>query len=241
MPGAPEVPISMHSGRDSAHVPAWADPEEWLDEVEAVRDARERAEELGCTPMGRGMAALLRLLAVTQGAQAVVEVGTGTGVSGSALLAALGDSGTLTTIDVEAEHQRVARETFAALGYDHVRTRLIAGRALQVLPRLADASYDMVVADADRTEYPAILHQAARLLRPGGIVAFASVLGYLQQNRAGTAVVRRGAVSHQGEADAMEELVRSVHGDDRWLAAMIPVDDGLLVATWLGSRGDEGP
>jgi len=230
----------MHSGRDAAHVPAWADPEEWLDEVEAVRDARERAAELGCTPMGRGMAALLRLLAVTQGAQAVVEVGTGTGVSGSALLAALGDSGTLTTIDVEAEHQRVARETFAALGYDHVRTRLIAGRALQVLPRLADAAYDMVVADADRTEYPAILHQAARLLRPGGIVAFASVLGYLQQSRAGTTLSRR-AGAHQDEAAAMEELVRSVHGDDRWLGAMIPVDDGLLVATWLGPRGNEGP
>ena len=228
----------MHSGRDSAHVPAWADPEEWLDEVEAVRDARERAEELGCTPMGRGMAAVLRLLAVTQGAQTVVEVGTGTGVSGAALLSALGDSGTLTTIDVEAEHQRVARETFAALGFDHVRSRLIAGRALQVLPRLADASYDMVVADSDRTEYPAILHQATRLLRPGGLVAFASVLGYVQSNRA--SVGRRGGMSYQDEADAMDELVRSVHGDDRWVAAMVPVDDGLLVATWLGSRADEG-
>jgi predicted O-methyltransferase YrrM len=229
----------MHSGRDAAHVPAWADPEEWLDEVEAVRDARERAEELGCTPMGRGMAALLRLLAVTQGAQAVVEVGTGTGVSGAALLAALGESGTLTTIDVEAENQRVARETFVALGYDHVRTRLIAGRALQVLPRLADASYDMVVADADRAEYPAILHQAARLLRPGGLVAFASVLGYLRGNHSSVMAGRRGTGVLQDEAEAMEELVRTVHGDDRWLGAMIPVDDGLLVATWLGARSED--
>lgn len=127
-------------------------------------------------PITRPAAHLLTLLAATTKAQAVIEVGTGTGVSGAALLAGMEPSGVLTTIDIEAEHQRVARETFTELGYDHVRTRLIAGRALDVLPRMSDAAYDIVFVDGDKGEYPAALSQAKRLLRVGGLVIFDNVL-----------------------------------------------------------------
>ena len=34
------------------------------------------------------------------------------------------------------------------------RYRLISGRALEVLPRLADGAYDLVFCDADPQEYP---------------------------------------------------------------------------------------
>ena len=136
---------------------SWAYVDGWEEDSETIREARNRAAELGCPAIGRPAAALLRLLAASVNAQAVVEVGTGAGVSGAALLAGMTPAGVLTSIDVEAEHQRVARETFTALGYDHVRTRLIAGRALDVLPRLSDAAYDIVFVDGDKTEYPAIL------------------------------------------------------------------------------------
>ena len=54
--------------------------------------------------------------------------------------------------------------------------RLINGRALEVLPRLADESYDMVVVDAIKAEYTDYLVEALRLLRCGGIVAFDGAL-----------------------------------------------------------------
>ena len=47
------------------------------------------------------------------------------------------------------------------------RVRLISGRALDVLPRLTDAAYDLVFCDADKKEYAGYLEQALRLLKPG--------------------------------------------------------------------------
>jgi predicted O-methyltransferase YrrM len=151
----------------------------------------------------------------------VVEIGTGTGVSGAALLDGMAASGVLTSIDIEAEHQRVARDTFTALGYDHTRARLIAGRALDVLPRLSDAAYDLVFVDGDKTEYPAILTQAKRLLRVGGLIVLDNVLW-------------SGRVADPAERDAetiaLRDVAAMIQTDDDWMPALLTVGDGLLVA-----------
>ena len=200
---------------------SWAYVDGWDEDPEIIREARERADELGCTGVSRPVAALMRLLAASVNAQSVVEVGTGAGVSGAALLSGMAPDGVLTSIDIEAEHQRVARETFSALGYDHTRTRLIAGRALDVLPRLSDAAYDIVFVDGDKTEYPAILTQAQRLLRVGGLVIFDNVLW-------------SGRVADPGERDAetvaIRDVAAAVKADDDWLPALLTIGDGLLVA-----------
>lgn len=168
----------------------------------------------------------MRLLAASINAQAVVEVGTGAGVSAAALLAGMAPDGVLTSIDVEAENQRVARETLTALGYDHTRTRLIAGRALDVLPRLSDAAYDIVFVDGDKNEYPAILAQAKRLLRVGGLAIFDNMLW-------------SGRVADPAERDtetvALRDVAAAVKADDDWLPVLLTIGDGLLV-TALRSR-----
>ena len=167
----------------------------------------------------------MRFLAASVNAQAVVEVGTGAGVSGAALLSGMSPAGVLTSIDVEAEHQRVARETFTALGYDHVRTRLIAGRALDVLPRLSDAAYDIIFVDGDKSEYPAILTQAKRLLRVGGLAIFDNVLW-------------SGRVADPAQRDAetvaLRDTAAGIKADDDWMPALLTVGDGLLVASLRG-------
>src|SRR5688500_19735697 len=114
--------------------------------------ARSRAEEVGVAPIGSGVGAALRFLASVLEARAVVEIGTGTGVSGLWLLRGMRPDGVLTTIDVEAEHQRMARRLFIEAGFTSSRTRIITGRALDVLNRLADGGDDMVVVDADPTD-----------------------------------------------------------------------------------------
>ena len=106
----------------------------------------------------------------------MVEIGTGTGVSGLWLLRGMRADGVLTTVDIEAEHQRLARETFTDGGFAPQRARTIAGAALDVLPRLTDGHYDLVFADGDKVEYSAYLKEAVRLLRPGGVVAFDNAL-----------------------------------------------------------------
>lgn len=200
---------------------SWTYAEDFVAEDEILAAARSRAEEVGVSPIGSGTGAALRFLASVLDARAVVEIGTGTGVSGAALLGGMATGGVLTSIDVEAEHQRVARETFTALGYDHTRARLIAGRALEVLPRLSDAAYDMVVVDGDKAEYPAVLAQAKRLLRDGGMVVLDNVLW-------GGRVV--DPAERDAETAALRETIAAVKADDEWTPSLLSVGDGLLVA-----------
>ena len=120
--------------------------------------------------MGTGAGAALRLLAAAAEAKSVVEIGTGAGTSGLWLLRGMPADGILTTIDVEAEHQRPPRGGLRRRpACAPQRTRVITGRALDVLPRLTDGAYDLVVVDGDKAEYPAYVEHALRLLRPGGV------------------------------------------------------------------------
>ena len=199
----------------------WEYSESWAGEDAVLADARARASELGCTPIGPGGAATLRLLAALVDARSVVEVGTGTGVSGVSLLRGMRADGVLTTVDIEPEHQRAAREAFSAAGFAANRARVIGGRALDVLPRLADEGYDLVFCDGDKTEYASYLQEALRLLRPGGAVAFDNALWH---DRVPDAAQRDDATL------ALRQLAATVREDERLVPALLPVSDGLLVA-----------
>ena len=161
------------------------------------------------------------MLAAALPARAVVEIGTGAGVSGLYLLDGMPEDGVLTTIDVEVENQRAAREAFAEAGIRPNRTRVISGRALDVLPRLTDSAYDLVLVDGDKAEYGAYLEQALRLLRPGGVLAVDSALWH-------------GRIADPAQRDAattaIRELGKRVRDDDRLVTAMLPCGDGLLAA-----------
>lgn len=200
---------------------SWNYADEWLDESEQIRAARDKAKELGCTPVAPSTAHTLRVLARALNAEAVVEVGTGAGVSGAALLSGMSSDGVLTSIDNEAELQRLARETLTSLGFDHIRARLITGRALDVLPRLTEGAYDLVFIDGDRTEYPAALTLAKRLLRTGGMVAFDNLL---------TDGSVADPASRNPESVALRDVAHALRDDDHWVPALLTVGAGLLVA-----------
>ena len=154
----------------SAPKPAsWSYAEDYVPESEAARAAREEAARFGVSPLGRGGASALTLLARAVQAKAVVEIGTGSGVSGLALFAGMQPDGVLTSVDIEPEHQHAARNAFLAVGIPTQRFRLISGAALSVLPRLSDGAYDLVFVDADKAEYPEYVEQGLRLLRHGGV------------------------------------------------------------------------
>lgn len=206
----------------SAQKPAsWAYSEDFIPETEVIEKTRVRSEELGCTPVMPGAGSVLRLLAAAVGAKAVVEIGTGAGVSGLWLLSGMPPDGILTTIDVEAEHQRAARQAYAAAGIASQRTRVITGRAMDVLPRLTDAAYDMVVIDADKEEYPQYVQQALRLLRPGGVLAMDNMLWH--DNVADPAV-------RDETTTTLRDLGKELRDNDSLLPALLPVGDGILAA-----------
>lgn len=195
--------------------------ESFIVEDAPLRAARARATELGCVPVGPATGAALRMLANAIEARAVVEIGTGTGVSGLWLLRGMREDGVLTTVDAEAEHQRAARRAFAEAGVSPNRTRLINGAALAVLPRMADGVYDLVFCDAVKTEYADYLTEALRMLRPGGIVAFDNALWH---DRVPDHSAR------DTDTVAIRELGRMVRDNDRLVSVLFNVGDGLLAA-----------
>ncbi|HEY6934697.1 MAG TPA: O-methyltransferase [Marmoricola sp.] len=199
----------------------WTYSEEFVVEDDILANARTRAEEVGVVPIGPGGGAALRFLASVLEARAVVEIGTGTGVSGLWMLRGMRADGVLTSVDIEAEHQRLARQTFSEAGVPAQRARLIPGSALEVLPRLTDGHYDLVFCDGDKQEYPDYLTEALRLLRPGGVVAFDNALWHDKV---------ADPAQRDPETVAVRELGAVVRADENLVPVLLPVGDGLLVA-----------
>ena len=214
------LPAAPEEATIAGDVTGWV--EAWQPEDAPLVSARQRAAEVGVGAVDPATGAVLRLLTATTRARHVVELGTGVGVSALWLLGGMQADGVLTSVDSEAEHLRLAKQAVGEAGVPASRARLISGRALDVLPRLSDAGYDLVFCDAARTENLDYLAAAVRLLRPGGCVVFAGALG-------------GGKVADSAARDpdtvGLRELARAVKEDPRLVAAFLPVGQGLLVAS----------
>lgn len=195
--------------------------ESFVSEPASAASARSRAAELGVEPISTGAGAVLRFLAAAIDARAVVEVGTGTGVSGLWLLDGMRPDGVLTTVDNEIEHQRSAKQVFAGAGIPHSRTRVIGGSARDVLPRLTDGAYDLVFIDSDPADYVELLDEAIRLLRPGGVLAFDDAL-------------HKDRIADPSARDevsvALRDLGKSIREREDLVSSVLPLGEGLLVA-----------
>ena len=199
----------------------WAYGEDFLPEPAVLTSAREVAVELGADPVSTATGALLRVIAAMRNAKAVVEIGTGAGVSGLWTLAGMNPRGVLTTVDPEPEFQQAAAMAFRAAQIPSSRTRFINGRALDVLPRLADFSYDMVIADGLPEEIDRYVAHALRLLRPSGALVIPNALWF-------------GHVANPARRDphtvAMREATRLLQESEDFLPALVPTGHGVLVA-----------
>lgn len=196
--------------------------EEYLPEDEPLLAARRNAAEVGAAaPVSPAVGAALRFIAAAITAKTVVEIGTGCGASGIWLLRGMRRDAVLTSVDVDPEHQRLARKAFTEAGFASNRYRLITGKAADVLPRLTDGAYDLVFCDADKQEYPDYLAAALRLLRPGGVVAFDNALWD------GRVV---DAANTEPETVAIRGVCEQVREDERLVPLLIPAGDGLLAA-----------
>jgi predicted O-methyltransferase YrrM len=194
----------------------WAYADTWAEEPPELAEARRRARELGAPAPSRAVGAFLRMIVAATRARAVVEIGSGTGITGGWILDGLPDDGTLTTVDSDSELQTAARDTFARMGISHTRVRTIAGAPREVLPRLSDAAYDIVVVgpgvETEGEEGHALLAEAVRLLSPGGTVVVAPIF------------------ADEGIAAARHDLVQHLRDDPDWVASVVTVGEGVAVA-----------
>ena len=202
-------------------ITSWKYTEEFSDESDAMLRARARADELGIECITPSTGANLALLVSALGAKAIVEAGTGAGVSGLWLLSGNKDA-VLATIDTEGDNQTAARASFKDAKIAATRTRVIHGRASDVMSNMADAAYDLVFLDADRETLELQIREASRLLRPGGIIAVAHALW---RDRVPDPAIRDEVT------DVYRNALRFFVNNDDFITTLSPVGDGLLLAS----------
>jgi predicted O-methyltransferase YrrM len=205
-------------------ISSWKFAEDFVTESEPIRDARARAEEMGIECVTASVGAHLAFLVSSLQAKAIVEVGTGAGVSGLHLLSG-SPTAVLATIDNEQENQAAAKLAFADAGIATNRTRVIVGKAVDVMSNMADAAYDLVFLDADRDSLEDLLREASRMLRPGGVVAIAHALW---RDRVPDPAMRDDATN------TYRDVLRFFDNNNDFITSLIASGDGLLLASKQG-------
>ncbi|MEI7539969.1 MAG: class I SAM-dependent methyltransferase [Actinomycetes bacterium] len=187
--------------------------------------ARARGVEVGAIDVTPGVGAYLRHLAFTLSAQSVVEVGTGSGVGSLWLLDGIIKSGTLTSIDDEMEHTQIAKLAFADADIAPSRYRLITNSVLDVISKLTDKAYDLVVLRHNPEDLAFVIGEAHRILRSGGALVIDNFFGGSKVN---------DPAQRDPRTVALRDAGKIIKNDtEHWVSTLIPAGDGLLVATKL--------
>jgi predicted O-methyltransferase YrrM len=182
----------------------WSAVDTYLDDLlipaDPVLEAALRACSEGGLPeisVSPSQGKLLNLLALSQRASRILEIGTLGGYSTIWLARALPPEGALITLEVEPAHAQVARANLDRAGLAGV-TEVRLGRAQDTLPQLVQAGerpFDLIFIDADKPGYPDYLGWSLKLSRPGTMI--------IADN-----VVRDGAVTDAASQDANVQGVR---------------------------------
>ena len=112
---------------------------------------------------------LLKMLTQLCAPKLAVELGTFTGYSALCIAEGLPEDGRLVTIEVDDELEDFIRRQLDTTEHGR-KVELRIGSAIDVCREFPDGSVDMMFIDADKRQYPAYLEEAARMLRPGGLI-----------------------------------------------------------------------
>jgi predicted O-methyltransferase YrrM len=165
---------------------------------------------------GAFMALLVRMI----GARRILEIGTFTGYSSTAMALALPDDGLVTCLDVSEEWTARARQAWTDAGVAH-KVELRIGPAADSLRDLPDDAYDLAFIDADKTGYDTYYEGCLRVVRPGGVILIDNVL---QGGRV------TDASAEDENVTAIRELNEKIAADERVEMTLLPVADGLTIA-----------
>jgi len=188
-----------------------------------MQQARNTAEELGTVDPSPAVGGLLKYVVQTLNAKSIAEIGTGSGVSGLWIFNGAASDAVLTSIDTEREHAAAARTVFEDAEIGPQRFRLITGVILEVVGKLADNNYDLIVL-RPAADLMDLIHESYRLLRTGGVLLIDHALS-------------GGKVADPTQRDfesiSRRDGIKAVKEDSRWSSSLLPVGSGVLLATKL--------
>jgi len=198
----------------------------YLDELVPPRPARlaeleAEARRTGFPIIGPATGHLSYLLTRLSNARQVFELGSGFGYSTAWFARAVKENGGGIVHHVVWDDRlsREARENLVALGLADV-VQFHVGEAVATLQQ-APGPFDVIFNDIDKQDYPKALDVITTKLRPGGLLLVDNMLwsGRIFERR-DTSPATRG----------VRELTRRIQADPQWIASVIPLRDGLLVA-----------
>ena len=187
--------------------------------------AREKGIELGIFDTTVGSGAFLRYICSLISADSVVEIGTGSGVGTLWLLSGMVESGLITTIDPEVQHMQIAKQALLDSDIAPSRYRLITSEYLEVMRKLSELTYDLVVFRGNAEDVLDVIDEAHRILRPGGILAIDRFFN-------------NGKVPDPAQRDpktvALREAGKFLKSQiETWSISLNPIGDAVLLATKL--------
>ncbi|MFB2556600.1 O-methyltransferase [Herbiconiux liangxiaofengii] len=200
---------------------SWKLADDIVVESPQIVAARTHAAEVGVESIAPAIGSQLAVIAAATRARSIVEIGTGLGVSALWMLKGAPEA-TITSIDTELEHQQVARAALLDAKVPANRIRLITGTAKDVLPRLNESSYDLVLVDADPSSVIEYVEHGLRLVRQGGTVL---VPHALWKDKVADPAQRGETVGD------FRSLISELSGSEAVLVALSPAGDGLLQVT----------
>lgn len=161
-------------------------------------------------------------LARTLEAKHIFELGSGYGYSTAWFARAVKENGGGEVHHVvwDEKLSSMAREHLEALGYDGI-VKYTVGEAIQSL-QAAKGPFDLIFMDIDKQDYPKALSSIHEKLRLGGLLIVDNMLwsGRIFDSKDQSAATK-----------AIREATGMICSSDRWLTSIIPIRDGLLVAT----------
>ena len=188
-----------------------------------MQQARANAQEIGAADPTAAVGNFLKFAVNLVNAKAVVEIGTGSGVGGLWLLSGMSSDAVLTTIDSEREHSKISRTVFEDADISPTRYRIITGKLIEVIGKLADGSYDLIIIRPALDLFD-MVQESYRLLKPGGLLIIDQVLS-------GGKVA--DPTQRDPESISRRDAIKLLKEDERWSASLVPIGAGLLVANKL--------
>ena len=188
-----------------------------------MQQARRNGQEISASDPTPAVGKFLKFPVNLLNAKSVVEIGTGSGVGGLWLLSGMPSDAVLTTIDSEREHSKIAKTIFDEADIAPTRYRIITGKLIEVIGKLADNSYDLIVIRPALDLFD-MVHESYRLLKSGGLLV-------IDQALSGGKVA--DPTQRDPESIARRDAIKVVKEDERWAASLIPIGAGVLVANKL--------
>ena len=188
-----------------------------------MQQARRNGQEISASDPTPAVGKFLKFSVNLLNAKSVVEIGTGSGVGGLWLLSGMPSDAVLTTIDSEREHSKIAKTIFDEADIAPTRYRIITGKLIEVIGKLADNSYDLIVIRPALDLFD-MVHESYRLLKSGGLLV-------IDQALSGGKVA--DPTQRDPESIARRDAIKVVKEDERWAASLIPIGAGVLVANKL--------